>query len=526
MTSVADGLSIYPASGRYESRYANLYDSLAATAGRFPHKAGLRDAEQTTTYLQFKREVDILAGALKRRYGLKRGDTAGLLMDNSIDFLRAFYAMAKIGCTSVMLNTKHQAPELRQCLRETGARLVLAQVKWRNKLEDRAGDDRPGITYDPEILYDKVEEGSSIERILSEELPDDGPSEPNPAAAAVMFTSGTTGSPKGAAIDHENILQTAYSYEQAQGLTSEDITVLCVPVFHILGLSCVSTLFIYLGATLILEPVFNEERVLETISRFGATHFHSAPTVYIRLARMLDRKATLQLDSLRMCVCGGAPISDADRDLFCKYAGNASFRIAYGMTETAGGGMLSRSHKGRAAPCEGLSVKIVNEDMQAVCPGETGQILLRGGIVIKGYLNGKGADSFFDGWLCSGDLARMFPDGSIIFQGRCKEMINRGGEKVFPSEVEKVMLSFPGIEQAAVFGIPDAVYGEVPAAAVVFRDGMPATDETLRDYLRARLAKYQIPVCIDMRKELPYTASGKVAKHVLASEMKRHNQLR
>jgi Acyl-CoA synthetases (AMP-forming)/AMP-acid ligases II len=516
MTRAADGLSIHLAETRYKSKYANLYDSLAATACRFPDKAGLRDAETSRTYLQFKTEVDILAGALQETFGLRRGDAVGLLMDNSIDFLRAFYATVKLGCTSVMLNTKQQPEELRRCLEETGARLVLAQTKWRDKIEP-CGAGR-------EILYDKAGEGNSIARFLAERETDSGPADPNPPAAVIMFTSGTTGVPKGAAIGHENILQTAYSYEESQGLSSDDVTVLCVPVFHILGLSCVSTLFIYLGATLILEPVFREERILETLSQARATHFHSAPTVYIRLARALEQAGDIRLDSLQICVCGGATIADADRDLFCRYAENASFRIAYGMTETAGGGMLSREHAGRTAPCPGLSAMIADRNMRPVPYGETGQILLRGDIVITGYLNGRGADDFRDGWLCTGDLARMFPDGSIVFQGRSKELINRGGEKVFPVNVEKALLSFPGVEQAAVFGLPDPVYGEVPAAAVVLRSGTAATEEEMRAFLGTRLAKYEIPVRIDMRAEFPCTASGKVAKHLLAAAMRQHNQ--
>ena len=481
--------------------YKNLYDTLRNTAERLPEKIGVIDDFRQVTYRELLAETDRLAGVLRATYHLETGDRVGLMFVNSVSFLSGFYAICKLGCVAVPVNTKLQPPQISSLLEETGCRVLLAGEMWRDKLN----------TPTPFPILWATEQGYL--------LPDSAGICPQPSVqssslpAVILYTSGSSGKPKGALLSHENILQTAYGYTEVLGLTEASVTVLSVPIFHILGLSCVSTLFVYLGGTLVLEGYFRPETTLEKMTRYQATHFHSAPTVFSMLCAA--KTEAHDLGTLRTAVCGGAFLADEDRDAFCRIAPHASFRLAYGMTETAGAGVLSKGHQQPGSVMPNVQLTVVDDAFQKLPPGQMGQILLAGPSVIAGYTGLSPGIGFHGGWLCTGDLGVLHEDGTIEIHGRSKEMINRGGEKVFPYVVEAALRSFPGVVQAAAVGLPDPVYGEVPAAAIEVQAPSMFDRQALSNYLGTQLAKYECPVAIVCLESLPYTASGKIDKQAV-----------
>lgn len=503
---------------KYEMPYRNVFETLQASAARFPDKTAIIDDAGCISYRDLVERVEAVAAHLYHNLGCRSGDRIALLMANSIDAVAAFYAVVKIGCISVTINTKLRAPQISSEVTNGGCRVMLLDQEWKDKVVPYTQE--TGLEH---LVFDTtVEEGEvsiaglvaagawkaqPAETVLEDELP-----------AVIMYTSGSSGVPKGALILHENILQTAYGYVEVEQLNSDDLTVLCVPFFHILGMSCVTTMFMYLGGTLVLERFFNAEKTLSDITRYRATHFHSAPTVYIKLLEAY-RKEAHDLSTVRICVCGGAVIAEKDIEAFCQIAPNARFTIAYGMTETAGGGMLARKHKGYPAPMPNLDLRLVDEHFQDVPVGQRGEILMKGPMVITRYFRDLHKDSFHEGWIRTGDIGVRQEDGSVQICGRMKEVINRGGEKVSPTMVELVITSHPHVQQAIVVAVPDSVYGEVGAAMIVPKNGYTLNAQEIKDFLVKRISTPEIPAVMVFQNDLPYTASEKVDRKAIAQQL-------
>jgi len=502
----------------YDKPFRNLYETLSNSAKRVPNKVAIFDDESEITYQQLQHRVDQMAYFLQKQLALKEGSRIGLLFVNNIQFCIAFYATVKIGCIAVMVNTKLQNDEITFVLGDTKTETLIMNASWLGKVKDNI--DSLGIK---NIIFDKPVSPDGItiptydfNHILELEskadLEVDICKDPW-QTAAIMHTSGTTGNPKGVMIAHRNILETAYGYEEVLGLDESARTVLAVPIFHILGLSCVTTFFIYLGATIVLSGIYNTENVLNKITQYKATHFHCVPTVFIKLTKAFQ--PIYDFSSLKVAVCGGAPISKENADKFCELAPNSSFRLAYGMTETAGGGVLSPEHRLPGKPTPNVAITIVDEHMLPVPTGTSGQVIFKGPNVIRNYWNGQEIEN---GHLASGDIGRMDDDGFIYVVDRIKELINRGGEKIFPSVIEKTLSNYPGISQSAVFAVSDELYGEIPAAVIVAEYGAKLSIDSIRSYLKEKIGKYEIPERIEIWDSLPTTDNGKIRK----SELRKH----
>ena len=498
---------------------ATLYESLRNSAHRYPHKTALIDDDVQVTYSQLLRRVDALAGFL-RRTGVGRGDRVAVMLLNSVEFCCVFYAVQRLGAACVMINTKWQGPEIRHALETTGAATVILNAKWLDKLRGVLA----GLPV-RQLLFEKAPDNIGVDRsthsladILSRAAPEPGADdwERDPeAVGVVMFTSGTTGKPKGAMLSHRNMLQSILSYADLLRLDSDEVAVLPIPAFHITGLICVLGLFIHIGGTTVLRSAFDPADTLMAMERHKATHFHAVPTVFIALAKALeDFQGTLS--SLRTALCGGGFIThEAIRALREKLP-RLDFRPVYGLTETSGAGVgfpcdyLSidkNAAAGRALPVAELFV--VDAAGKRLAAGETGEICVRGATVVRGYF---GMSDLPDGVLRTGDVGMIDADGFVYIQDRIKDVINRGGEKIFSLEVENTIMEIPGIRQVATFALPDAYYGEIPAAAVVLKDGAAATPDGIRIFLGDRLARYKIPEKMFFVDALPINASNKVLK--------------
>lgn len=489
----------------YGKHCQNIYDTLADSAGKFPEKIAIADDKEEITYGELLKRADELAVVLKEKYGLGEQEQIGILMVNSANTVAAFYAAMKIGCIALMINTKFREAEIEDLLSTMEVKLILSDSRWLDKIEHTA--EKLGI---PHILteltdFDRknMDEGSFAAEVNSVQNMEN--------TAVIMHTSGTTGRPKGVMVTHHNILEAAYGYQEIQKLDDSAITVLSVPLFHILGLSCVTTLFIYMGATIVLSEFYHVEDVLMKIKKYKATHFHSVPAIYLQIIE--SSCPDKDLTSLKTAVCGGAPISRDSIEAFCELAPNATFHLAYGMTETAGSGTLSAVHKEALMAVPNVMMKVVDENHKEVKAGEIGELVFCGPCIARGRWRSEGLP---DDQMYSGDVGYMDQEGHVFVIDRLKDIINRGGEKIFPMEMEEVICQYPGILKAAVFAVKSKKYGEVPAAVIVLEKDGAVDMEQLSDFLAKRVAKYELPVFIKQVNELPVTQNGKVRKSELS----------
>ena len=500
-----------------KSKYRNIYDAVKESSYRFPEKTAIIEEEKSITYSELAEKIDIIAGWLKEEFKVKKGERIGVLFVNSIDFYIVFYAIVKLGCIAVMVNTKMQSEEIEYVLKDTDTHCLVLNERWFAKVEKIL----PDINVD-RILTDHVPETKiqgvrsfSIDEILKQKKKRSGSMytsiQEDDLTAVILHTSGTTGKPKGIMVSHTNMMETAYGYQEALRVSEKDISVLSVPVFHILGLSCVSNMFLYMGGTIVVFEKFDSNKVLGAIEKYHATHFHSVPAVYIKMMHEAERK--YNLDSLRIAVCGGAVISNENKEKFYRMAPKASFRIAYGLTETAGSGVLSYRHGDPGREVMNCHITILNEDGSITEYGE-GEALCEGSIVTTKVWGREDKDKEI---LHTGDIIRKEKNGDIFILDRIKDVINRGGEKLFPSLIEPVFLQYPGVEYASVFPVSDEILGEIPAAILVEKENEKINLEEIKKDLPGKIGKFELPQYLEIWKEedIPVTGNGKVRKKAL-----------
>lgn len=520
LTEVVSGGTVYHA---FDIPYRNIYDTLSATAARFPEKTGVIDDSREITYGQLKKDVDSFSAYLSAFCGVGIKSRVALMMLNSIDFCIAFYAVQKLGAAVISINTKLSGDEVRFILRDSSPECIIMDRIWLPKAENavRAFQIAHCILSGDHAASPYPTIAACID--AGAKLPTPPAVQDDALPAEIMYTSGTTGKPKAAVMTHFNLLQGLYVYAKADELDETERTVLSIPVFHITGLNCVLTLFVFLGGLLVLVPYFDATSTLDKMTKYRATYIHAVSTVFILLESAIQERH--DLSSLRNALCGGGFISRETIGRFCRKAVNCKFHPVYGMTETSGAGTYQYGHCLNAdirdscgKTVENCSIKIIAPDGQEVPPGMNGEICFRGPFVISGYLNASGNENIVDGWLHSGDIGSFDDKGNLYIKDRIKDMINRGGEKIFSLAVEAAIMEFKGIHQSAVFSVSDSLYGEVVGAVIVPESGCTISVDELKQFLRNRLAHYKVPTYIEIRSTLPTTANEKVKKNELRRE--------
>ena len=501
--------------------FQNLYETLEETSKHFPRKVGIIDAKGQITYSALRQRTDALAAYLHHNVGVVRGSRVAMMMVNSIDFCVVLYAVLKLGATVVSVNTKCSREEIRFVLNHSQASHLILDERWCGRVESVLPNTSVKyvlISGESDLhptLDQAVTEGSCLSippTVLDDALP-----------AVIMYTSGTTGRSKGASMTHFNLLQGMYAYALADDMDDTERTVLAVPAFHITGLNCIITLFIFLGGLMVMEPFFDPVEALDLMTKYQITHFHAVATVFIMLeSAMLDRH---DLSTLRTALCGGGFISRETVRRFCTKAPKCHFHPVYGMTETSGAGtyfpehcLTSRVENSCGKVEDNCSIKIVDANEQEVSVGVSGEICFKGAFIIDSYLHGEGNENIVNGWLHSGDVGYFDEEGYLYIKDRIKDMINRGGEKVFSLPVEDAIMEFGSIKQTAVFAVDDSLYGEVPGAVIIPKLGETVDLAELRRFLRDRLAHYKVPVYMELRDQVPSTANGKPQKFQLRKE--------
>ncbi|MFF7476884.1 AMP-binding protein [Streptomyces sp. NPDC008092] len=490
---------------------ANLAEFLVETARTNPHRIALRLGEATISYSELD-ELSARAAAVLRAEGLVTGDRVVLMLPNVPEFVVLFYGILRAGGIVVPVNPLLKAREAAYHLQDSGASLIF---EWCPPVGEGAlGATQAGVRH---VAVRPQEFAAMLEGHAG--LADIAPADVN-EVAVLLYTSGTTGRPKGAALTHgglrHNIEATVTGVQQ---LTADDVIVGCLPLFHIFGQTCTMNAAVRAGAELILVPRFDARAVLEAAGRYGATVFQGVPTMYVSL---LEHPSTADLSTLRLCVSGGASLPEEVLHGFERRFG-AVVLEGYGMSETSP--VISSNHPGQprkagsiGTPIAGVEVRLLNDEGGEVVPGEVGEIVVRSPGLMKGYWNQpqETAVAIPDGWLRTGDLAREDEDGYLYIVDRKKDMIIRGGYNVYPREIEELLHEHPAVALAAVIGVPHPRLGEEVAAFVVPRAGAQVEPEELLEFAKRRLAAYKYPRHVWLKDALPLGPSGKILKRQIS----------
>ncbi|MFF2807205.1 o-succinylbenzoate--CoA ligase [Streptomyces sp. NPDC058000] len=486
----------------------------ARRARKTPHRTALIHRSTAVSYAELHERTTRLAHAL-RAAGLRRGDRIAYLGPNHPSFLETLFAAGLLGAVFVPLNTRLTAPELAHQIADSGAAALLHS---------------PTCT----PLADAVRAGTGLRTVLAA----DGPGYEDLLAAAstapvdepvshddlalIMYTSGTTGRPKGAMLTHGNLTWNAVNVLVDVDLSADETALVSAPLFHTAGLNMLTLPVLLKGGRCVLVESFDPGDTLDLVEVHRVSFMFGVPTMFDLIARH-PRWAAADLSSLRILNCGGSPVPTP---LIATYqARGLSFRQGYGMTEAAPGTLfLDAEHAVTKAGSAGVphffsDVRVVRPDLSPVDVGETGEVVVRGPHVMPGYWGRpeETAAAFSDGWFRSGDAARIDADGYLTIVDRIKDVIISGGENIYPAEVENALLAHPDVAECAVIGVPDEKWGEVPRAVVVPHRGTAPHPDDLLASLGDRLAKYKIPKSVVLVAELPRTSSGKLLKHQVRS---------
>jgi fatty-acyl-CoA synthase len=487
----------------------------ARRARKTPGRTALVHGDTETSYRELHERVLRLGHAL-RGLGVERGDRVAHLGPNHPAFLETLFAAGALGAVFVPLNTRLAAPELAHHLKDSGSTVLVHGAGQAETAAAAAAD--AGVrhrvtlgTPDGEALgYEDLLSVAGTGPLDEPVAPDD--------PCLIMYTSGTTGRPKGAVLSHANITWNSVNVLVDTDLTGDEVTLVVAPLFHTAGLNmtCLPTLL--KGGRVVLMESFDPGTVLEVVERRRVTYMFGVPTMYDAMAAH-PRWETADLSGLRSLNCGGAPVPARTIERYL--ARGLAFSQGYGMTEASPGVLfLDREEVSAKAGSAGVphfftDARVALADGSTARPGQRGEVLVQGPNVMSGYW-GRPEDTAAaftdDGWLRTGDVARTDEEGYAYIVDRIKDMFVSGGENVYPAEVEDALLSHPAVRECAVVGVPDDVWGEVGHAVVVLEAGGRADGPEILAHLRGRLAKYKIPKTVAFAADLPRTASGKIVK--------------
>jgi len=490
----------------------NLSNNLSSAALFFPDRPAVCHNGKEISYAGLNEFSSRIAGGLIKS-GIHKGDLIALCAPNSIEWIAFYFGVIRAGASAVTLSSLLKSDELAHLL----------------------GHSRPRHLYTsdqilPEIK--KIQASVGIEKIISPSGDMDldtlaGLGSPNfPAAdmergdtAAVLYTGGTTGIPKGVMLTHENIITSSHNVAFSEKSTETDRALCFLPFNHVFGQIHIMNGTVISSGCLEILPAFDMDRVLEVIGRGLVTKFYAVPTVYMRLLTVQGLKK--KLGNIRYCFSAAASMS---AEIVLRWNEVTGLRIheCYGMTETASIVTFNHWHRyingsvGTAAP--GIEVQIRDSGGQEVASGTGGEICIRGRNVMKGYLNNHDAtcEAFYEGsWLRSGDIGFLDKDGYLYIVDRLKDMIITGGENVYPREVEEILYGREEVLECAVLGLPDKEWGEIVTAFIVPKEGQIIESEALKSFLKTRISSFKIPKKYIVLDQLPKSPAGKILKREL-----------
>ncbi|MEW6348481.1 MAG: long-chain-fatty-acid--CoA ligase [Thermodesulfobacteriota bacterium] len=497
-----------------------LHEILEYTAGRLPHKIALIEDETGLTYGDTLAQAEALSAYLASR-GVTVGDRVALLLPNCIEFCIAYFAVLRLGAIVVPLNNRLAAKEFSYIVNDSRPRmLVLGYQYWETYQAFKDSLEEP-----PDLIYAGEERKEAAAFFGDLVIPrSDVPSAPRLSfddPACIMYTSGTTGLPKGAVMSHRNIFCNARNAGVHMGYREDDVTLIVVPLFHVTGLNTQLVAFCYTGGTCVIMRSYSTTRMIELLAAHKVTTMITVPTMYT-LMLVNPALENADLSSLRALSYGGAPMAlDTIKALHQRL--HVDLFNAYGLTETSS---LTTTmppcdtlRKGASVglPVTGVQVRVVDTDGKDLPAGTVGELWVKGPNVITSYWKKPDATekNLGSGWLRTGDFARIDEEGFVYVVDRMKDMINRGGENIYCIEVESALLDHPDVLEAAVVPRPHSIFGEVVHAFVVPAPGAHPAQEALIAHCERLIADYKVPAGITMLEELPRNPGGKVVKTLL-----------
>lgn len=507
-------------------------DWIGRRAQLTPDKIALIDTlnqDRLITYRDWSRSVNQTARFLTGYLGIQQGDRVAVLAHNCVEYLDVWFALGRVGGILQNLNWRLTPRELEGLIADAEpVALIYGSefVEEVNELRDRAPSISSYVSFGQQAAAGDIP-FAERERLSGAPLPEVSLKSNDPWV--ICYTGGTTGLPRGAVLTHKAITANAVNTIVSWGLTPDDVAILNAPLFHTGGLNVFTAPLVYLGGTSIVCKGFDPDQVFDLLRDAGVTLFFGVPTMFI-LLQAHPRWDEADFAGLKLVISGGAPCPMAVFEKF--WARGVDFKTGYGLTEAGPNTFWLPAADVRLKPGAvgfplfHVDVRILREDRTECGPDEVGELIVRGPHLCDGYWNDPQATEDAirpvpstgteEPWLHTGDLAKRDAEGYYTIVGRLKDTLISGGENVYPAEVESVMHSHPAVAEAALIGVPDAMWGEVGRAVVVLKADHALTDDELLDYLRERLARYKVPKSAVFVQALPQTGAGKVDKKALA----------
>jgi len=517
----------------------NLASVFESSANRYPDKIAVVCGETRLTYAQMQQSINRIANGLLEQ-GIGKGDHVALSCPNLPYFPMVYYAVLKVGATVIPINVLSTAREISYYLKNSDAKayfcfqgtpeLPMAEEGFKGY---QAADHCEHFwvmmadpTADSSILgaetLSQLMTGSSSEGDTTQTNPDD--------TAVILYTSGTTGTAKGAELSHSNMTMNAIVSREIMNFINDDVHILTLPLFHSFGQTVQMNAGFSVGSTLVLIPRFTAEAVFAAMQQENGTVFAGVPTMYWALLNYEDKEGRFNFDQiterLRLGVSGGASLPlEIIRGMEEKY--RIPILEGYGLSETCPLATFNHLTKERkvgsiGTAIWGVEVEVFDEQGKPLPAGEVGEVVIRGHNVMKGYY-GKLVETSAairdNGWFHTGDLARMDEDGYLFIVDRVKDMIIRGGLNVYPREVEEVLMSHHSVSLASVIGLPDDQHGEEVKAFIVLKEGEFLSEQELIEWCKEQMAAFKYPRIVEFRESLPMTATGKILKKALKAEL-------
>ena len=487
----------------------NIPELLRQRASVSPDKVFLlSEADQREfTYREFEATVGRVAGMLAA-HGIGKGDVVSLLLPNGVEYIIAYFACWQMGALAGPVNGHLKAQEIEYVVSNSEAKLMLVNSEFLEKVEKIRV---PTVVFDSER---QVEHGFKKEN-KNQLTPED--------EAIIIYTSGTTGKPKGCLLTHGNVIANARQISQWLGFNEKDRLLTVMPLFHMNAVSVTTMSALYAGGSTVVSPKFSASRFWQIISDYQITSFGSVATMLSMLLSTYPDGVPegLRTDQLRFAMCGSAPVP---AEILRRFEETFKCLVieGYGLSESTCRSTFNPPDERRRPGSCGLPIgnemRVVDEEDRDVPDGELGEIVLRGENILKGYFKNEAATetAFRNGWFHTGDIGYRDADGFYFIVDRKSDMIIRGGENIYPREIDEVLYQHPQIASAAVIGIPDELYGEEVAAVVVLKPGAKTSEQGVIEFCKARLADYKCPKTVRFVDDIPKGPTGKLLKRELA----------
>ncbi|QCR31389.1 class I adenylate-forming enzyme family protein [Lysinibacillus sp. SGAir0095] len=497
----------------------NSSNLLARNARKYSNNEAVICHGRRVSYKELDHQVTRLSNALLA-HGIKQEDKVILFMPNVLEFVVSYFAVQRIGGIVVPVNAKFTLSEVEYVAEHSEAKAILAHEAIFvavEKLSTIPLKIKTGEATNEWLSYTQLLTESESTPIDCQLVEDD--------LSTILYTSGTTGKPKGVLFSYRNILAVSQMIAIEMEVKPESRILLMMPLTHSAPLHLFLMSGVLVGATLVLTPTFTPDLLIDSVEYEKTTHFFGAPVAYLVTASH-SRLQGADLSSMKWWIYGGAPLSEKEIHFIQQAFKTDNLMCVYGLTEAGPSGALLFNHEheqkagsiGKRAPF-GTELRIINEDGEDVAAGEIGEVILYGEGNMVGYYRDEEATkaALLDGWVKTGDLAQFDEDGYIWIVDRKKDVIISGGVNIYPKEIEDRMLQFDGIFEVAVIGVPHEEWGETVKA--VFAAKKPIEEEMLKDYLTEHLAKYKVPRVYEQVDALPRNASGKILKQKLKQQV-------